>query len=117
MVEQYSDRMAKKLGIYEEREGKLFVVINEFGAVFEENIAINASCEVIVGKIRAADDHVVIEDVALDVVHAEDFVPTRWKELRYQVFGKHRRVEIDIMSVHYLQTMNQTFLHISCREE
>ena len=117
MVEQYSDRMAKNLGIYEEREGKLFVVINEFGAVFEENIAINASCEVIVGKIRAADDHVVIEDVALDVVHAEDFVPTRRKELRYQVFGKHRRVEIDIMSVHYLQTMNQTFLRISCREE
>ena len=82
--------MAKKLGISIDRSGnQLFVVIDELGTVFKENIAINSSCEVIIGEIGAADDHVVIEDVAFNVVHAEDFIPTRRQKLSYQIFRKH----------------------------
>lgn len=115
MLEQYSDKMAKNLGFMGE-QGALFVVVDQVGAVLEENVAVDPSCEVIVGKIRAADDHVVIEDVALDVVHAQDFVPSRRQELRHEVFGKHRRVQIHIMSPDHKNT-KQTFPHTSCRGE
>lgn len=77
--------------ILPENGEELVVEVDEFVTVLKQHVAVNTVCKVVMREIGTADDHLVIEDVAFNVVHAylsespadhtQNFVPARWQKL------------------------------------
>ena len=49
-------------------------------------------------EVRSAENHVVVEYVALDVVNAQDLVPSGRQEARDHVLGQHGLIQEDAVT-------------------
>ena len=72
---------------------------DEVRAVLKKDITINTFGKVFVGQICSTDNHVVVKNIALDVVNTQNLIPARREELSDQVLRKNRIVKVDLMAM------------------